>query len=156
MEDIPRDDSEDSSMRWLEIRRPKVFAYLGLGTAVGTWNSLLDAPETSDFALLRDYSPYGKRLNRYRDSVQNQWVEITSHVLTSDLRAGRVHIVAHGDGAPLTGYLLDGDGSVVLREMVMRTKMIQISFTARRYPCKELLTLLILYRSGHFRCLGGP
>ncbi|OAL47866.1 hypothetical protein IQ07DRAFT_106044 [Pyrenochaeta sp. DS3sAY3a] len=119
-------------MRWLEIRRPKVFAYLGSGTAVGAWNSLLDAPETSDFALLRDYSPYSKRLNRYRDAVQNQWVEITSHVLTSDLRAGRVHIVAHGDGAPLTGYLLDGDGSVVLRGVVMRTKMIQISFTAHQ------------------------
>ncbi|KAF2624942.1 hypothetical protein BU25DRAFT_441701 [Macroventuria anomochaeta] len=87
--DIPWDDSEDSSMRWLEIRRPEVFAYLGSGTATGAWNSLLAAPETSDFALLRGYSPYGKRLNRYRDAVQDQWIEITSHVLTSDLRAGR-------------------------------------------------------------------
>jgi hypothetical protein len=143
-------------MRWLESCRPEVFAYLGSGTTTGAWNSLLAAPETSDFALLRTYSPYGKRLNRYRDAVQDRWVEITSHVLKRDLRAGRVHIVANGDGAPLTGYLLDGDGSVILRGVVMRTKMIQISFTARKYPCNEPMTPLILYRSGYFRCLGGP
>jgi hypothetical protein len=153
---MSRDESEYSSMRWSEIRGPEVFAYLGSGTAVGAWNSLSAAPETSDFALLRDFSPYGKRLNRYHDVEQNQWVEITSHALTSNLRAGRVYIVAYGESAPLTGYLLDGESSIVLREVVMRTKMIQISFTARRYSCKELSTLLILYRSGHFRCLGGP
>lgn len=57
-------------MRWLEINRPEVLAYFSSGTAVDDWNSLLAAPETSDFVLLRDYSPYGKRLNRYRDAVQ--------------------------------------------------------------------------------------
>jgi hypothetical protein len=91
----------------------------------------MTAPDTSDFVLLQDFSPYEKRLNRYYDAVQEKWLDITSHALTRDLHSGRVHIVGYGENAPLTGFLLDSDGSVVLREIVMRTKKIQVSFTTR-------------------------
>lgn len=111
---------------------PKIMAYLGLGTTAGDWTFRESVPQTSDFALLDvDDVPHNLLPGYYREPGRES-EQLKGHLVLEDHVEGIVHILAHSVKPLETGFLLPGSSSVILRGKIMRTRMIQITFAARK------------------------
>jgi hypothetical protein len=112
---------------WKESKFPTVFAYLDYAVVEGSRvsSNLVDA---TDFALV-DPATFTKLSNRYR----YQWKAIdivetvSDHVPVSELSAGDVWVLTRRDKSSEKGYMIEGDASIIVRDAVIRTKMIKLT-----------------------------
>jgi hypothetical protein len=110
---------------WTDSQRPMILAYLDRRTTSDDYSFPVSEPTTADFALV-DPQSFMQLSNQYRDPKHNTIETISDHILTNNLVGGEVWIITSGRDAPLKGYMLEGDASIILRGAVMRTKKIQI------------------------------
>ncbi|CAO2647088.1 Nn.00g080100.m01.CDS01 [Neocucurbitaria sp. VM-36] len=115
---------------WVDLPSPRVLAYLQQGTTTGDLTFPEMAPEMSDFVLLEPSRDYYRIANAYTVG-NNDMTTISGHLPAQGLHAGLVNIIASCDSTALQGYLLEGNSSIILRGVIMRTKKIQVAFTAR-------------------------
>jgi hypothetical protein len=94
------------------------------GTTCGDYAFPNTTPDTSDFALI-DPQYLLTLSNEYRLPGQDTTEIISDHLLTKDLFDGDVLIIASCDQAPIQGFLLEDDASVIIAGMIMRTKRVQ-------------------------------
>jgi hypothetical protein len=116
---------------WTDSQLPKIIAYMSRGSTKGDYSFPDQAPSTSDFALV-DLGSVVQLSNEYRNPDLHTIVTITDHVPTFDLLRGDVWIITSCNNAPVKGYLLEADASVILRGTVMRTKKIQVAFAGSK------------------------
>jgi hypothetical protein len=112
---------------WIDFQLPKTIAYMSRGSTKGDYSFPDPAPSTSDFALV-DLGSVVQLSNEYSNPELNTIVTISDHVPTFELLSGDVWIITSCEDAPVKGYLLEADASVILRGTVMRTKKIQVAF----------------------------
>lgn len=116
----------DSQESWNQISLPRILAYKCHGTYHGDLRLPIEAPQSSDFALVKVPSSTCETSSwEYQDSI--------SGILSSDdIHEGPVKILYDPRGnntqmEPLEGYLLRGKSSIILGSSVMRTRKIQVT-----------------------------
>lgn len=111
---------------WMDAQLPEIIAYMDQGTTNGDYSFPIRAPRTSDFALV-DPGSITPLSNEYHNPEHNTIETISDHIPTSELLCGDVWIITSCGNAPLKGYMLEGDASVILRGTIMHTKKIQVA-----------------------------
>lgn len=112
-----------------DSKLPKIVAYMNRCTINGDYSFPNQAPSTSDFALL-DVGSIMQLSNKYCDPDRNSIWAISDHIPTCKLFGGDVWIITSCGDAPVKGYMLHGDASIILRGTVMRTKKIQVELAS--------------------------
>lgn len=119
---------------WMDAQPPKIIAYMDQGTTNGDYSFPIRAPRTSDFALI-DPGSITTLSNEYYNPEHNTIVTISDHVSTGELLCGDVWIITSCGNAPLKGYMLEGDASMILRGTIMHTKKIQVAPISGMQTC---------------------
>ncbi|KAH7070517.1 hypothetical protein BKA63DRAFT_78513 [Paraphoma chrysanthemicola] len=124
-----REYHESKDVIWTNSQLPKILAYMNRGTIDGDHSFPIPAPSTSDFALV-DSGSIIHLSNEYCNPDHNTIETISDHIPTRELLSGDVWVITSCGNAPVKGFLLEGDASVILRGTIMRTKKIQVPLTS--------------------------
>ncbi|OCK81911.1 hypothetical protein K432DRAFT_424542, partial [Lepidopterella palustris CBS 459.81] len=111
---------------WTDSQLPEILAYMNRGTIKGDYIFPDPAPSSSDFALV-DPRSVVQLSNEYYNPDYDTFATISDHIPTRELLSGDVWIIISCGNAPVKGYMLEGNASVILRGTVMRTKKIQVA-----------------------------
>ncbi|KAI4647125.1 uncharacterized protein J4E78_009101 [Alternaria triticimaculans] len=115
------------SSTWTELSFPTTFAYLDNTYLRGI---SVDKPivGASDFALV-DPTSFIILSNTYYDTNRKTTETVTSIERTCDLCAGPVWIITSRNKYLDEGYMVEGDASIIVKGIILSTKMIQVTTT---------------------------
>jgi hypothetical protein len=119
-------NTEGTQRIWIQVPLPKILSYMSHGTTCADYSFPSTTPETSDFALIDPQDLQIPTLsNDYKAPGRDTTEVVSDHLPTKDLVDGGVLIITSCDQAPIKGYLLGEDASVIIAGTTMHTKRVQ-------------------------------
>ncbi|KAF2736403.1 hypothetical protein EJ04DRAFT_551299 [Polyplosphaeria fusca] len=109
---------------WTGLPPPSILAYLGKATTDGNYGLPRPTLTTSDFALLD--------IENICPETAIDTKVVSDSIGNDDLFSGDVVVIASNTFAPIKGYLLKDNASIILRGEIVRTRKIQIKQPGER------------------------